>query len=43
MTEKPDSLIPTRWTLISRLKNWDDEKIPAGTVAKTLGVNAAQV
>ena len=26
MTEKPESLIPTRWSLIGRLKDWDDRE-----------------
>src|ERR1041384_215457 len=26
MAHEPDELIPTRWTLISRLKNWDDHE-----------------
>src|SRR6266404_6494134 len=26
MPHEPDELIPTRWTLISRLKNWDDQE-----------------
>ena len=26
MLNNPDELIPTRWTLIKRLKNWDDQE-----------------
>ena len=26
MKNEPDELIPTRWTLIERLKNWDDQE-----------------
>lgn len=26
MPSEPDELIPTRWTLIKRLKNWDDQE-----------------
>jgi RNA polymerase sigma factor (sigma-70 family) len=26
MSHEPDELIPTRWTLISRLKSWDDHE-----------------
>lgn len=26
MTPKPEELIPTRWTLIRRLKDWDDQE-----------------
>ena len=25
MVNQPDELIPTRWSLIGRLKNWDDQ------------------
>src|ERR1051325_6787217 len=26
MSHQADELMPTRWTLISRLKNWDDQE-----------------
>src|SRR5207247_8619412 len=26
MKNDPDELLPTRWTLIERLKNWDDQE-----------------
>jgi hypothetical protein len=26
MNNDPDELLPTRWTLIERLKNWDDQE-----------------
>jgi hypothetical protein len=26
MPNEPDELIPTRWTLIKRLKDWDDQE-----------------
>src|SRR5436190_20670513 len=26
MKNDPDELLPTRWTLIERLKNWDDQR-----------------
>src|SRR6185295_7324368 len=26
MTEEPDKLIPTRWSLVNRLKDWDDRE-----------------
>ena len=26
MAIEPDDLTPTRWTLIGRLKNWDDQE-----------------
>ena len=25
MSADPDDLVPTRWSLINRLKNWDDQ------------------